>query len=149
MQFLLKKSNPTQLRLVFFKILIFFKKYLWRIKSKKFYPLIFISALNNFNLSYETFSFFLYKFITLIPRKIHKDVFKFFEKNPTVSISPVFGRISIIKGKVSWKALSRKKKNKKTRGIGSITKFNYLTTLFSTSLRTITGNVNASVNLFF
>lgn len=28
LQFLLKKSNPTQLRLVFFKILIFFKKYL-------------------------------------------------------------------------------------------------------------------------
>jgi len=101
------------LRVTFFKVLTFFKKYLWRIKSKKFYPLIFISALNNFNLSYETFSSFLYKFITLTPRKVHKDIFKFFEKNPTVNISTVFGRISTIKGKVSWKALSRKKKKKK------------------------------------
>lgn len=148
-EFFFQIDKSPEIKMFFIKVLFFFKKHFYKLPTKKFRALVKLITLGSFGLNLDRFQSFFSKFIVLAPRKKHKHIFQIFRSSPTCGTRKLPGRVTILKGKTSWKALSRKKRIKKTRGISSITKFLYLTTFFSSNGRTSTGVVNLSVNLFF
>ena len=148
-EFSFHADSSLNIKVFFIKILFFFKRHFYKLKTKKFISLVKLITLGAFGLNLDSVTTFLSKLIVIEPRKKHKHIFQVFRSSPTGGTRILSGRVTILKGKTSWKALSRKKRIKKTRGISSITKFLFLTTFFSFNGRTATGVVNLSVNLFF
>ena len=148
-EFFFQNDRTPLIKMFFIKVLFFFKKHFYKLPTNKFRALIKLITLGSFSLNLDRFDSFFSKFIVLAPRKKHKQIFQVFRSSPTGGTRFLPGRVTILKGKTSWKALSRKKRLKRTRGVSSITKLVYLTTFFNFSGRTSTGSVNLSVNLFF
>ena len=102
------------------------------------------------NISFNHFSFYLSKLYSILSRKNLKHFFKFFLIFiSSTKLVGVGGSLIIYKGKLSWKALSRKKRQVISKGLTSRMHLDLLADFNLTEIRNSTGRISIKTSIFF